>query len=137
LQAATEELKTKLTIISKLNPELVSVVNARSALLVPGYPPCPSPVFSHGGGCGYASGCYLPEEYDMGEEGEKGKMDEPEAREAKEGNEMLQEEETGRQETTPCHYLPAKVAAYLKPPAAAAAAGAAYPLLLARMELPL
>jgi hypothetical protein len=79
LQAATEELKSKRTTISKLGPDLVKVVTARSALRVSGYPACPSPVFFHNGGSGYASDCYLPAEDDKEEE-EKGEKDEPESR---------------------------------------------------------
>jgi hypothetical protein len=95
LQAATKELKSKRTAISKLSPLLVKVVTARSALRVCGYPACRSPVFFRNGVSGYVSDCYLTAEDDKEEEEEKGEKDEPEEGEAKEGEEVLQEEEAG------------------------------------------
>ena len=64
LQAATKELKSKRTAISKLSPHLVKVVTARRALRVCGYPACQSPVFFRNGASGYVSDCYLTAEDD-------------------------------------------------------------------------
>ena len=119
LQTATSELESKRTIISELGPILVSVVIARRALVISGYPPLPAPVFSTSGGYGYTSDCYKTEEE------EKGEMDEPEAGDANEGEEVLQEEETGRRDSK--SELQADAAA-------GSSAGVAYPKLLAKMH---
>jgi hypothetical protein len=119
LQTATSELESKRTIISELGPILVSVVIARRALVISGYPPLPAPVFSTSGGYGYTSDCYKTEEE------EKGEMDEPEAGDANEGEEVLQEEETGRRDSK--SELQADAAA-------GSSAGVAYPKLQAKMH---